>query len=123
MWWCWLWLVVSAAGGVEHATREVRTRYGALRGVVRRGSEVYLGVPYAAPPIGALRFMPPVSPSHWPGVRRCDRSPPVCPQSTPPLGPPPRAPLVRRLLPLLRNQSEDCLYLNLFLPDLPSGTS
>ncbi len=89
----------------------------------------YLGVPYATPPIGSLRFMPPVTPTHWRGTRLANKLSPVCPQSIPfssiimnnstealkrmPLQ---RLEYMRKMIPLLRNQSEDCLYLNIFTP-------
>lgn len=69
--------------------------------------------------------MPPVTPSTWKNTRLSDHFSPVCPQSPPvsPSGPEalleiPRERLaqLRRLLPLLANQSEDCLYLNLYVP-------
>lgn len=69
--------------------------------------------------------MPPVTPPHYTHTRLADRFSPVCPQ-LPPVQPTGREALlevprerlaqIRRLLPLLSNQSEDCLYLNLFVP-------
>ncbi|SPP81564.1 blast:Neuroligin-1 [Drosophila guanche] len=106
----------------------VKTKYGLLRGIVVRSTplvEAFLGIPYASAPVGSLRFMPPITPSTWKTVRNADRFSPVCPQNVPipPNGPEallevPRARLaqLRRLLPLLKNQSEDCLYLNIYVP-------
>ncbi|KAF8768403.1 Neuroligin-4 like protein [Argiope bruennichi] len=114
------------------STRVVHTRYGTLRGFISTLSnrelqpvEVFLGVPYAGAPTGALRFMPPVTSPHWKGVRLADSYGSVCPQKWPdiknetealkrmPLG---RLRYLQRLLPMLFNQSEDCLYLNIFAP-------
>ena len=47
--------------------------------------EAYLGVPYAAPPVGRLRFMPPGSPRSWDQVRRVTEFGSVCPQIIPDL--------------------------------------
>lgn len=46
--------------------------------------EVFLGVPYATAPIRSLRFMPPVTPTHWRGVRLANKLSHVCPQKFPP---------------------------------------
>ncbi|XP_054708213.1 neuroligin-4, X-linked-like [Uloborus diversus] len=113
-------------------TRIVNTKYGELRGFITtlpnrqlQTVEVFLGVPYASPPISALRFMPPVTPAHWKGVRTTDRFSPVCPQRPPDISnetealkrmPPGRLEYLKKLLPYLRNQSEDCLYLNIYAP-------
>ncbi|GFS99368.1 neuroligin 4-like [Trichonephila clavipes] len=114
------------------SSRVVTTRYGSLRGFMSNLSnrqlqpvEVFLGIPYAGAPKGPLRFMPPVTSPHWKGVRLADQFGPVCPQKFPdianetealqkmPLG---RYRYLKRLLPYLTNQSEDCLYLNIYVP-------
>ncbi|KAH9420701.1 postsynaptic membrane assembly [Dermatophagoides pteronyssinus] len=98
--------------------------------------EAFLGVPYATPPSGNLRFMPPVAPVHWRGVRQANHLSPVCPQSLPfssmnlsssstidsselqqKLHISPRHyERLQRQIPFLSNQSEDCLYLNIYVP-------
>lgn len=87
--------------------------------------EMFLGVPYATPPTGANRFSPTRALTPWDGVKLCDRFGPVCPQwlpntanETEALRRMPRGRLeqLKRLLPHLRNQSEDCLYLNIYAP-------
>lgn len=94
--------------------------------------EAYLGVPYATPPTGGLRFMPPVTPTHWRGVRLANKPTPVCPQRIPEENlaamrsqnesetlkrmTRTRFEYLRRLIPMLGNQSEDCLYLNIYVP-------
>ncbi|XP_054721306.1 neuroligin-4, X-linked-like isoform X2 [Uloborus diversus] len=114
------------------SSRVVSTKYGSLRGVIVTLSnrhlqpvEKFLGVPYAGVPIGSLRFMPPVTPPHWKGVRLADHLSPVCPQKLPDVSnetealkkmPAGRLDYLKRLLPFLTNQSEDCLYLNIYSP-------
>ncbi|XP_028966956.1 neuroligin-2 [Galendromus occidentalis] len=117
------------------SSRTVTTRYGALKGsivtlesAVRQNLqpvEVFLGVPYASPPLGNMRFMPPGTPTQWKGIRMADRFAPVCPQKPPNIQnetealkvmPRGRYEYLRRLLPFLQKQSEDCLYLNIYSP-------
>lgn len=114
------------------SARIVRTKQGAVKGVLVIPSnrdlqpvEAFLGLPYAAPPVGALRFMPAVSPLPWNGVRLMDKFAPACPQTLPDVNNEREAlrhvsrgrlQYLRRLLPYLRNQSEDCLYLNIYAP-------
>lgn len=113
-------------------SREVATKYGLIRGVLVTlpnknigPVEVFLGIPYATPPVGVRRFMPPIEPSQWHGVRAVDRYSPVCPQRLPDIRnetetlrhmPAGRYEYLKKLLPFLRNQSEDCLYLNVYCP-------
>lgn len=131
----WWLLVAFVFGGVSAAltsSRVVRTKYGDVSGVIvtpdnRRldAVEVFRGVPYASPPVGSLRFMPPVTGSLWSGVKVADRFGPVCPQRLPNVSDETavlktitrgRMQYLRRLLPYLQNQSEDCLYLNVYAP-------
>ena len=74
---------------------------GTLRGRLGTGFQEYLGIPYAAPPVGPLRWMPPQPPAHWTGVRDALTTPSHCPQSL--VGAP--------------SGDEDCLYINVDLPD------
>ncbi|KAG5679901.1 hypothetical protein PVAND_009437 [Polypedilum vanderplanki] len=115
-------------------SRIVHTKYGAVSGtIVQLESlnrnlgpvEVFKGIPYASPPIGSLRFMPPVTGALWPGVKKADRFSAVCPQRLPDISnetealermPKGRYEYLKRLLPYLQNQSEDCLYLNIYAP-------
>ncbi|XP_076221874.1 neuroligin 3 isoform X2 [Nomia melanderi] len=117
--------LVLVTASAELTSRIIRTKYGELSGVIvtpdrhLEGVEVFRGVPYASPPVGSLRFMPPVSGALWHGVKVADKFSPVCPQRLPELTdkmPKGRAEYLKRLLPYLRNQSEDCLYLNIYAP-------
>ncbi|XP_039296334.1 LOW QUALITY PROTEIN: uncharacterized protein LOC111043338 [Nilaparvata lugens] len=114
------WKVISK-------TRTIQTRQGPVEGLVTqspynnklRNVEVFLGVPYAAPPVGSHRFMPPGSPPTWKTTRPADRLPPVCPQRLPVhqgRRVPERDRQMRRLMPYLRHENEDCLYLNIYAP-------
>jgi neuroligin len=87
--------------------------------------EAFLGIPYASPPTGSSRYRFPKAPVKWSGVRTAEKFGAVCPQRLPDLAnetatlelmPPGRLNQVRRLAPLLANQSEDCLNLNLYVP-------
>lgn len=73
------------------STRIVETRYGKLQGMIYpmdhtkhlKPVEVFLGIPYATPPIRSNRFSPTRTPSPWEGVRVADKLGPVCPQKLP----------------------------------------
>ncbi|GAB0094904.1 Carboxylic ester hydrolase [Sergentomyia squamirostris] len=111
-------------------TRQIVIKQGTLRGVVRfmhpqsglRDVDQFLGIPYAEPPINSKRFMPPGAPLPWSDVRIFSELPPVCPQNLPNLqmsngtlskG---RYNQLKRLLPYLKSEREDCLYLNIYMP-------
>ncbi|XP_049870918.1 neuroligin-1-like isoform X2 [Pectinophora gossypiella] len=130
--WCWCaWLALAAlaAAGPRYSSRIVHTHAGAIRGVIVEPAsrrlepvEAFLGVPYAGPP---ARLRAPPSAPTWPGTRLADAFAPVCPQQHPDISNKSAA-LTRMPLgvyhelvaaaPLLANQSEDCLYLNIYVP-------
>lgn len=87
--------------------------------------QVFRGVPYAAPPVGPYRFKAPQPPLSWPGTRLADSFGPVCPQNYPNITnrteallemPKGRYSYLKKLLPLLKNQAENCLFLNIYVP-------
>jgi para-nitrobenzyl esterase len=89
----------------------VETRYGKLEGFHAGEQIVFKGIPFAAPPVGARRWLPPEPPQPWAGVRRATEFSCAAPQVSRQL----------ETLPLLRidqEQSEDCLYLNVWTPGL-----
>ena len=54
--------------------QQVTTKYGICAGTVSEGGfALFKGIPYAAPPVGDLRWKPPVEPSLWDGIRNCDQ--------------------------------------------------
>ncbi|GAB2988733.1 carboxylesterase/lipase family protein [Amycolatopsis acidiphila] len=73
---------------------------GTLRGEERDGVRIFTGIPYAAPPVGELRFAPPHPVEPWPGVLPGSR----------------RSSLQAHVLGRGLSGSEDCLYLNVYAP-------
>jgi para-nitrobenzyl esterase len=80
----------------------VGTADGAVRGKTVAATDEFLGIPYAAPPVGPLRWRPPQPPKAWSGVRAATSFAPHCPQPSSSFG--------------VASTSEDCLYLNVFTP-------
>ncbi len=78
------------------------TANGVVRGLASGAVDEFLGIPYAAPPVGALRWQPPQPAASWSGVRDATQFAPHCPQSASPFG--------------QASTSEDCLFLNVFTP-------
>jgi para-nitrobenzyl esterase len=76
---------------------------GPVRGTVSAaGIHEFLGIPYAAPPVGDLRWRPPAAHSRWLQVRDATQYGNHCPQPTSPFG--------------IASTTEDCLFLNVFTP-------
>lgn len=92
------------------ATEEplVRTKVGELRGVRENGIAVFRRVPYAAAPVGELRFAPPQPVQVWQGVRDATKDGSIAPQG--------RSRLAHIMGDFERPQSEDCLTLNIWTP-------
>jgi len=109
-------LALSATAGVAFAaTRRVHadasrpvvsTRQGDVRGVSENGIAAFRGIPFAEPPVGKLRFKPPVTRARWDGVRDASQFGLSHPQFP--------APLVMDV----GRQGDDCLNLNVWTPDL-----
>jgi len=85
--------------------QQVLTESGTISGLRSNGVSVYKGVPFAAPPVGDLRWRPPVPAAAWTGTRKADAFAPACMQVGVSM-PGETAPAV----------SEDCLYLNIWTP-------
>ncbi|MEU9130661.1 carboxylesterase family protein [Kitasatospora sp. NPDC048540] len=87
---------------------------GSVRGTAEDGIAAFRGIPYAASPVGQLRFAPPEPHPAWPGVREADRPGPSVPQ-----GPSRLEAVMGRRTP---DWDEDgCLTLNVWTPALPAG--
>ncbi|MDR0990003.1 MAG: carboxylesterase family protein [Propionibacteriaceae bacterium] len=79
----------------------VTTKYGQVQGALEGDQVIFKGVPFAKPPVGDLRFAPPQEPDAWDGVKQTTAFAPVPVQTVDQEG---------------LEQSEDCLYLNLWKP-------
>jgi para-nitrobenzyl esterase len=89
----------------------VETKSGILQGIEEDGLFVFRGIPYAAPPVGELRWMPPQPPTPWSGIRSAGKFGPIAPQ------PPMEFQAPREPLPA-EPQDEDCLFLNIWTPGI-----
>jgi para-nitrobenzyl esterase len=98
----------AAARGWSAPTTTVATASGAVRGLSLDGRTLmWQGVPYARPPVGALRWKAPVAPIPWSGVRDATTNPDVCTQQV----------YDQYWRPSdAFTGSEDCLYLNVYRP-------
>lgn len=92
----------------------VQTSTGSVSGVEIDGVHAFLGLPYAAPPVGPRRFAPPAAVEPWSGVRLAVKHGPAAPQSPPTAG--------RTVVDLSVDATdEDCLTLSVWTPDPSSG--
>lgn len=111
-------------------THEIRIKSGRIKGLVRTmhpqsgltNVDQFLGIPYAEAPVGSRRFMPPGAPPLWQNVKLATKFAPVCPQNLPNINDPTntlskgRFDQIKRLLTYLKQEDEDCLYLNVYVP-------
>jgi para-nitrobenzyl esterase len=74
------------------------TEQGAVRGAVQGATMAFKGIPYAAPPVGSLRWKPPTPPARWDGARDGSRFGAICPQ----------------IVDGEVKGHEDCLYINVW---------
>lgn len=90
-------LASSVAGAPPVTTSE-----GVVTGLLAGSERAYLGIPYAAPPVGPLRWEPPAPHAPWSAPLQATHFGPHCPQPVTPFG--------------TVSITEDCLYLNVFMP-------
>ncbi|MCH7959792.1 MAG: carboxylesterase family protein [Candidatus Hydrogenedentes bacterium] len=103
-----VWTVADAAAGLQEP---LQLDSGAISGVDASDDgavRAYKGIPYAAPPVGDLRWRAPQATIAWDGVRACDDFGAVCPQAS--YGPGAFYP------DETQPHSEDCLFLNVWTP-------
>ena len=104
-------LASLAEARVATAPLEVRVDGGMVRGAAEHGVIAFKGIPYAAPPVGALRWAPPQPTRAWKGVRPARHFGPDCAQ----------LPTPGDDAPLRTASQEDCLYLNVWRPKARSS--
>ncbi len=92
------------------------TKSGKLEGVDKKGLYVFKGIPYAAPPVGKLRWLPPQPVKAWSGVRPAKEYGPISPQPLMQGGTAIGSPSFAD-----QAQSEDCLSLNIWTPGLDNA--
>ena len=80
----------------------VETKKGKVEGFSENGVRKFLGVPFAEPPVGNLRFKRAVPVRAWNGIKECKNMPPKP---------------VQFVVPVDMGESEDCLYLNVWAPE------
>ena len=101
-------LSMSFPTGSSFAAEEIRIEGGTIEAVAAResGVRVFKGIPYAAPPVGELRWRPPRQVAPWEGTRQVGEWGPRCMQSS----------RLGDIDPLNKRMGEDCLYLNVWTP-------
>ena len=111
---CGLAMVVAGSADAPDARLRVGTESGMVRGVsvpeLPRGG-AFLGIPYAAQPVGALRWHAPEAAPQWNGVRDAAEYGPACPQAP--------SPWLPEMLGIAKMRTDEaCLYVNVWTPDL-----
>jgi para-nitrobenzyl esterase len=106
-------LGVSAPAGADSLT--VKTAQGKIHGKLINDGKVreFLGIPYAAPPVGDLRWKAPQPPAHWKGVRDATRFGAHCAQNH----------LFDDIVFQDDSPSEDCLFVNVYAPAVEKASS
>ena len=103
----------EAGSGKRQAGPHVRIETGTLEGLDTAGVMVFRGIPYAAPPVGELRWKPPQPARPWRGVRDAKQLGHNCVQHQP----------YSDIDPFKAGISEDCLYLNVWTSSLSGPAS
>src|ERR1043166_1579061 len=103
--------LLSTVSAFAAITDPVKVEQGLLSGTTGYSADVrvFRGIPYAAPPVGDLRWKAPQPAASWKGVRQATEPSNACWQTPYP----PAAAIYQTKLPTL---SEDCLYLNIWTP-------
>jgi para-nitrobenzyl esterase len=116
-----LGLTAACASNTAHGALRVKTKQGVVLGAEAEGIRTFKGIPYAAAPIGPLRWKPPVAAPAWKGARDATQFGPPCPSFDTA-----KYAQAKRLsglgydvftgVPLLQGATEDCLTLDVWAP-------
>lgn len=100
----------TASPAVDPNAIVVATASGSVRGLDGVNGRFFLGIPFAAPPVGDLRWKAPQPVQPWSGIRDAKAYGNRCPQFATPIG-------------NAAGDNEDCLYLNVFVPERQAGSA
>ncbi|MYM67896.1 carboxylesterase family protein [Pseudoduganella sp. FT55W] len=95
-------MCISGLTAQAHPTSPIKVAGGQIAGAHADGVNTYFGIPYAAPPVGKLRWRAPQPVSPWQGVRQATSFSAACAQTA---------------VWITDPKSEDCLYLNVWAPE------
>jgi para-nitrobenzyl esterase len=98
--------LLPGAGAATSSSPVVKVASGQIRGFYSRKLMIFRGIPYAAPPVGNLRWRPPRPVTRWKGIRAATEYGHDCMQILVP----------NDDAPLRTKPSEDCLYINVWAP-------
>jgi para-nitrobenzyl esterase len=110
--WMALLLAATIAASAQAAPPRIHTGSGVVEGTRENTVAVFRGIPYAAPPVGPLRWRPPMPAPNWAGVRSTARFGHSCWQAVSPQG---FGPWTHEYV-VAGDISEDCLFLNVWAP-------
>ncbi len=106
-----LCLLIASFSATVYA-QTVTTQYGVVQGSMNGPVYQFLGIPFATPPLGNLRWKAPQTPAAWAGVLNTTAFAPVCTQKK----------FAQGSSSYTYTGSEDCLYLNLWTPQTSNST-
>ncbi len=111
---------LAGCGSNSNSSTVRTTQFGRVDGVTSQDGKTWawLGVPFAKPPVGALRWQPPQDPDAWTDVKAAKAFPDVCTQIGGMFGPPPKGKDYSAIAENFYKPigSEDCLYMNIWRP-------
>jgi para-nitrobenzyl esterase len=96
-------LLMLSRDAIAQHVEPIRTETGLIQGTFEDGLKIYRGIPFAAPPVGHLRWRAPQPATKWNGVRASSEFGRACMQSNPAIS-------------NLQAPGEDCLFLNVWTP-------